>query len=240
MIIIPARLDSTRLPGKALIEIRGLPLVIGVAKQVEHLGELCIATDSIEVKEIAKKFEIDCLLTSPHHRNGTERVAEATRLLKLPDDETIINLQADEFNLDPLLITNIIDYIAHHPQGLDQETLLVSACQPLPPEGLKDPSKVKVVLNHYDKALYFSRSVVPHGEYHCWEHLGVYGFTAKSLSQFCALPRSPLEVIENLEQLRALYYGYNIKMIKTDGKSFSINTTQDLIEVERGQKDGIY
>ena len=230
MIIIPARIGSSRFPNKVLADIGGMPMVIRTAKAVESIDNVVIATDSQEVIEIANKYNVDAILTSDKHQSGTDRIYEAAQLLNLNDDQIVINVQGDE----PFIEIEVVEAIYKLTKSnKDKSQILMNSGYKLisNPEA-DDPNIVKVVTDNEDIALYFSRAKIPYPRDHHFDtykgHLGIYGFIVKSLQIFCALPSSPLEEIEKLEQLRALYHGYEVAMIKVHTESFGIDTPEDL------------
>jgi 3-deoxy-manno-octulosonate cytidylyltransferase (CMP-KDO synthetase) len=230
MIIIPARIGSSRFPNKVLADIGGMPMVVRTAKAVCDIDDVAIATDSQEVIDIAKEFDIKAVLTSTTHKSGTDRIYEAAQKLNLTQNEIIINVQGDEPFIETQVVQAIYDLTK---SNIDNEKIMMNSCYKLitNPEA-DDPNIVKVVTDTNDIALYFSRSKIPHPRDHHFDnykgHLGIYGFSFKSLAKFCSLSVSPLEDIEKLEQLRALYHGYDIAMTYVETSSFGIDTPQDL------------
>ena len=230
MIIIPARIGSSRFPNKVLADIGGVPMVIRTAMAVESIDSVAIATDSQEVIDIAKAHNIEAVMTSNDHKSGTDRIYEASKKLNLSEDEIIINVQGDE----PFIESEVVEAIYNlTKKNRDDHTVMMNSCYKYisNPEA-DDPNIVKVVTDTDDIALYFSRAKIPYPRDHHFNnykgHLGIYGFTFKSLSNFCTLQSSPLEEIEKLEQLRALYYGYKVAMIEVKTESFGIDTQEDL------------
>jgi 3-deoxy-manno-octulosonate cytidylyltransferase (CMP-KDO synthetase) len=230
MIIVPARIGSSRFPNKVLAEIGGIPMVIRTAMAVDSIDKVVIATDSQDVIAIARKYGIDAVMTSEHHQSGTDRIYEAVQKLGLPDNEIVINVQGDE----PFIETDVVRAIYHLTQkNKDEKKIMMNSCYKYisNPEA-DDPNLVKVVTDRDDIALYFSRAKIPYPRDHHFEHykghLGIYGFTVNSLELFCSLPPAPLEHIEKLEQLRALYHGYKIAMAEVQTQSFGIDTQEDL------------
>ncbi|WP_309497670.1 3-deoxy-manno-octulosonate cytidylyltransferase [Sulfurovum sp.] len=230
MIIIPARIGSSRFPNKVLADIGGMPMVVRTAKAVEEIDDVVIATDSQEVIDIAQDHGIKAVMTSEHHQSGTDRIYDAAQTLGLKEDEVIINVQGDE----PFIETDVVQAIYDlTKQNKDNERIMMNSCYKVitNPEA-DDPNIVKVVTDEKDIALYFSRAKVPYPRDHHFGaykgHLGIYGFTVRSLRNFCALVPAPLESIEKLEQLRALYHGYEVAMIEVNTESFGIDTPEDL------------
>jgi len=230
MIIIPARIGSSRFPNKVLADIGGIPMVIRTAMSVKDIDDVTIATDSQEVINIAKKYNINAVLTSDTHQSGTDRIYEAAKKLHLADDEVIINVQGDEPFIETDVVKAIYDLTR---KNKNNESIMMNSCYKVisNPEA-DDPNIVKVVTDDDDIALYFSRAKVPYPRDHHFNeykgHLGIYGFTMRSLESFCKSTPAPLEDIEKLEQLRALYHGYKIAMIEVNTESFGIDTPEDL------------
>jgi len=230
MIIIPARIGSSRFPNKVLADINGMPMVIRTAKAVESIDRVAIATDSQEVIAIANKYNIQAVMTSIEHQSGTDRIYEASRYLDLANNEIIVNVQGDEPFIEEDVVRAVYDLTK---KNSSNNSIMMNSCYKLinNPEA-DDPNIVKVVTDGKDIALYFSRAKVPYPRDHhfdCYKgHIGIYGFTKKSLSEFCNFAPSPLEEIEKLEQLRALYYGYEVAMVEVETESFGIDTAQDL------------
>ena len=237
MIIIPARIGSSRFPNKVLADIGGMPMVVRTAKAVESIDTVVIATDSQEVIDIAKKYSILAVLTSDKHQSGTDRIYEAVQHLNLSDDEIVINVQGDE----PFIETDVVQAIYDLTKmNQNNERIIMNSCyKSISNPEADDPNIVKVVTNMEDIALYFSRAKIPYPRDHHFDnykgHLGIYGFTVKALRTFCMLPPAPLEDIEKLEQLRALYHGYEVAMTEVKTKSFGIDTPEDLEKALRHQ-----
>ncbi len=230
MIIIPARIGSSRFPNKVLADIGGMPMVIRTAKAVEGIDDVAIATDSQEVIDIAQKYNIKAVMTREDHQSGTDRIYEAAQKLDLDENEIIINVQGDE----PFIETEVVQAIHNLTnKNKNNERIMMNSCYKTinNPEA-DDPNIVKVVTDEEDIALYFSRAKIPYPRDHHFDsykgHLGIYGFTVRSLRKFCMLSSSPLEHIEKLEQLRALYHGYDVAMTEVNTESFGIDTPEDL------------
>ena len=232
MIIIPARLNSSRFENKILVDIMGLPMVIKTAKQVSTLDTVVIATDSQEVIDLAKEHGFDAVMTSSEHQSGTDRINEAVNKLNLDENEVIVNVQADE----PFIETQVVEAVINRVKDVieNNEDIMITSCyKKISSELADDPNHVKVVLDELENAIYFSRAKVPYHRDHYdnssyYGHLGIYGFTKKSLNAFCELNPSKLEAVEKLEQLRAIDNGNNIAMVQVESKSFGIDTQEDL------------
>ena len=218
--IIPARLGSTRLPGKVLLRETGKPLIQHVyesARGAASLDRLVVATDDPVVAEAARGFDAEAVLTSPDHPNGTSRLAEACDVLRIDDPGAIIvNVQGDEPELDPWLIDAMVLALVRAGAGVE----VASVGAPFgPDENPGDPNVVKVVRRVDGTALYFSRALVPfhrdvgepaHPDARPLRHVGLYAFRRGFLRTYRGLAPTPLEVTEKLEQLRILEHGYEI------------------------------
>jgi len=218
--VIPARLGSTRLHAKPLIKVGGVPLVRRVydaARSCPSIDEVVVATDS---REIADLVDGRAVMTSSDHASGTDRVAEAARAL---DADVILNIQGDL----PFLTHQIIEDLLSGPV----EPMATVAA---PLDDPSDPATVKVVLDSLGRALYFSRSVIPHarGNATYLQHIGLYAFRRDFLETYASLPQTPLEVAESLEQLRVLEHGYPIHVSLTAVPMIEINTPADLATAE--------
>jgi len=230
MIIIPARLSSTRFPKKVIADIGGLPMVVRTARQVAHLDRVVVAAEDEEIIEICKAHGIDAMLTSSTHKSGTDRINECAQLLDIPDDELVINIQADE----PFIEAEVVGLLMERLNKLktNNAPFIMGSCyNAINAEAAEDPNLVKVVLDHDHNAIYFSRSKIPYnrsGSATYFGHIGIYGFTKKSLHDFCGLDDAPVEDIEKLEQLRAIYHGKKITMVKVASTGFGIDTVEDL------------
>ncbi|MCS7236907.1 MAG: 3-deoxy-manno-octulosonate cytidylyltransferase [Thermoguttaceae bacterium] len=240
LIVIPARLHSTRLPRKMLLAQTGKPLVIHTweaACASRRAEAVFIATDSHEIAEVAAAFGAQVILTPVNLRSGTDRVAQAVRILLengggVP--EVVVNLQGDEPEIDPTAIDHLVDLLASDPIA-DMATLATPIRSK---QVLFDPACVKVVFRTDGTALYFSRSPIP-----CprtwedtlltkepplfWQHVGIYAYRVKSLFRFTSLPPADIEATESLEQLRALWHGMTIKVGIVAEHSGGIDTPAD-------------
>lgn len=240
-VLIPARLASTRLPNKPLADIGGAPMVVRVAQRAlqSAAGRTVVATDSSEVVEKCAAFGISSVLTRADHPSGSDRLAEACILLGLADDDIVVNVQGDEPLIDPALINAVARLLSERP-----DCAMSTAAHPI--EQLADflnPNVVKVVLDARQTALYFSRAAIPAARDFAgqswWEtgsslpkplrHVGIYGYRVGFLRQFPGLPQAPLEQLESLEQLRALWHGHRIAVhITDDAPGLGVDTPEDL------------
>jgi 3-deoxy-manno-octulosonate cytidylyltransferase (CMP-KDO synthetase) len=225
MIIIPARLASNRFPNKILADIHGLPMVIATANRVKELDCVVIATDTHEVVDIAKKYGYRAIMTGSHHKSGTDRINEASLKLDINEDEIIVNIQADEPFIEPDVVKSVIG------RAKTTDAMMTSCYKIIDESFADDPNHVKVIVDVNENAIYFSRSKIPYDRekyFGYFGHLGIYGFTKKSLKEFCSLQPSKLENIEKLEQLRAIYHCKKVAMVRVESESFGIDTKEDL------------
>jgi len=230
MIIIPARLASTRFPQKVLTDIGGLPMVVRTAKRVAHLDRVVVAADDELIISTCREYGIEAMLTSTTHKSGTDRINECATILKVDDDELIINVQADEPFIEPEVVQALMKRLKTL-QEKNEPFIMGSCYNAINSDSAEDPNLVKVVLDDIDNAIYFSRSKIPFnqgGGAKYFGHIGIYGFSKKSLKEFCNLNDAPIEDIEKLEQLRAVYHQKNISMVKVDSTGFGIDTVEDL------------
>lgn len=230
MIIIPARLASTRFPQKVLADIGGLPMVVRTAKRVSHLDRVVVAADDEKIISVCKEHGVEAMMTSTTHKSGTDRINECANILNLDDDELIINVQADEPFIEPDVVESLITRLKSL-QEKDENFIMGSCYNSINAESSQDPNLVKVVLDANDNAIYFSRSQIPYnqgGGAKYFGHIGIYGFSKKSLKEFCNLGDAPIEDIEKLEQLRAIHHQKKITMVKVASTGFGIDTKEDL------------
>lgn len=230
MIIIPARLESTRFPQKVLADIGGLPMVVRTAKRVAHLDRVVVAADDEIILQTCKEHGIEAMLTSTTHKSGTDRINECANILNLDDNELIINVQADEPFIEPEVVKSLMGKLKEL-QNEDATFIMGSCYNAINAQSAEDPNLVKVVLDAHDNAIYFSRSKIPYnqgGGAKYFGHIGIYGFSKKSLHEFCNLKDAPIEDIEKLEQLRAIYHQKRITMVKVASTGFGIDTKEDL------------
>lgn len=243
MIIIPARLQSTRLSKKVLREIGELPMVVLSAKNASQVDEVIVACDDEEIMQVCKNHNIKCIMTDKNHTSGTDRCAQAARILGLDSKEIILNLQADE----PFVETHLLQTL----QSLTQNSgaFMNTLAKEIDISEIDDPNLVKVVLNTNNEALYFSRLGIPYWRdraqgaqinHKYLGHLGIYGFINENLQTFCALQKSPLEDIEKLEQLRALYYDKKIALAIVQTQSIGIDTQEDLQKAQAYCKEKVF
>jgi 3-deoxy-manno-octulosonate cytidylyltransferase (CMP-KDO synthetase) len=225
--IIPARLASTRLPRKVLLDRTGKTLIQHVwegAKACSSIDRIVVATDAEEVTRAVEAFGGEAVLTSPECASGTDRVAEAARAY--PDFEIIVNIQGDEPEMSPAPLTALVEGMKVN-AAAEMGTIAVPW-----PRGaaLSDPGMVKVVTDRDGFALYFSRSVIPYrreGAPAYLKHVGLYAYRAGFLQSYARMQRTPLEVAESLEQLRALEHGHRIAVFVSEYQGYEVNTPED-------------
>ena len=229
--VIPARFASTRFPGKVLADLWGKPVIQHVyerAKKATSLDKLIVATDDQKILKAVKNFGGEAALTSRRPRTGTDRVWEAVKNIPA---EVVVNIQGD----NPLLHPSMIDAIASAIL-LDFRLVMATLKKKITDkEDFSNPNVVKVVTNKEGFGLYFSRSPIPYQKTpsYFFKHLGLYAYRKDFLSIFTKLPPSPLEKLEDLEQLRALDYNYQIKTIETEYDSVEVDTPEDLEKIKK-------
>ncbi len=236
--IIPSRYGSTRLPGKPLLELGGKSLVQHVyerTQQARCISEVWVATDDRRIAEATERFGGKVLLTSPAHRTGTDRVAEAARTISA---DLIVNVQGDEPLIDPKVIDQAIAPFTKKPD-LPMSTLAKTTASA---KSLHDPNVVKVVVDRKGFALYFSRSPIPFvrdretsnsQQFSFLEHIGLYVYRWDFLQKLARMEQSPLEKLEKLEQLRVLENGFPIAVVVTDSWSIGVDTEEDLQQARK-------
>ena len=231
-VIIPARYASTRFPGKPLADLAGKPMVVHVCQRAAESGAAAVhvATDDERIAQAVRKHGFQVVMTRADHPSGTDRLAEAATRLGLADDDVVVNVQGDE----PLIPPSLIRQVAERASRAD----MASACHAIHDDAsLDNPNVVKVVLDAQGHALYFSRSRIPYpreGRPACYRHAGIYAYSVRFLRRYAALPPSPLEKAEALEQLRALWHGHRIAVVVTEAEiPPGVDTPQDLDAVLR-------
>jgi 3-deoxy-manno-octulosonate cytidylyltransferase (CMP-KDO synthetase) len=243
-VLIPARLASTRLPDKPLADIAGKPMVVRVAERarLSSAARVVVAADSERIREACARHGVEAVLTRADHPSGSDRLAEACEQLGLAGDDAVVNVQGDE----PLLAPALIDAVASM-LGTHAGAVMSTAAHPIHSvDELRNPNVVKVVCDAQGLALYFSRATIP-----WWRdgfansvdvlppvpvlrHIGIYGYRAGFLRRFPQLPVSPIEGVESLEQLRALWHGHRIAVhVTQDEPGPGVDTPADLERVRR-------
>ncbi|MGH8496032.1 MAG: 3-deoxy-manno-octulosonate cytidylyltransferase [Gammaproteobacteria bacterium] len=241
-VVIPARHASTRLPGKALLEIAGRPLLAHVCDRAMESGaeQIIVATDDSRIESAARDCGVRAVMTAATHVSGTDRIAEVVGRLGWPDDTLVVNLQGDEPLVPPAVIRQLAALLVNAP-GAALATLstpLRSLAEFL------DPNVVKIVTDERGAALYFSRAPVPwprdqvdgrgrpSGFAHAQRHLGLYAYRVATLRRLAALPECEAERIERLEQLRALWHGLEIRVaVAEEVPEAGVDTAEDLARV---------
>lgn len=245
-VLIPARLGSTRLPNKPLADLGGAPMVVRVAQRVLSLVSpmnqirVVVAGDSPDIISACKAHGIEAVLTRTDHPSGSDRLSEACNILNLNDDDIVVNVQGDEPLIDPALVHAVANLLVQNPQ------VSMSTAAHTIEEWAEfvNPNVVKVVLDAQSCALYFSRAPIPHlrDPVRVHElpspaplrHIGIYGYRVGFLRQFPKLKQAPLEVIEALEQLRAMWHGHRIAVFVTaQAPGPGVDTPEDLERVRQ-------
>jgi 3-deoxy-manno-octulosonate cytidylyltransferase (CMP-KDO synthetase) len=246
VVAVPARLQSSRLPNKVLAEIGGKPMIQRVLERCREstaVDTVVLCTDSQELQQRAEAWGFPVLMTAESCSSGSERIASvADALMPLAwgdstpaaDQTAVINVQGDQPFIDP----QVIDAMAAEFRRLDPVPAVVTPVYGLKPETVHNPNVVKTLLAHDGRALYFSRSAIPHvrdvdpSEWHrhttFWGHVGMYGFRGDVLAAWNQLPASPLEDLERLEQLRLIEAGLTIATFEVQGTSLSVDTAEQL------------
>lgn len=232
--VIPARLGSTRLPEKILRTLSGKPMIQHVwarAKQAARLEEIVVACDDIRIQQCVEGFGGKAFMTRADHPNGTSRIAEVMGHFK---QDVVINIQGDQPLVDPKALDEMVDIFARSPKT----EVLTLAVRMTDQTAYKNPNVVKVICGEEGNALYFSRAPIPvfqgvqTGAFSFLKHLGVYGYRRDFLLKFITWKPGILENIEKLEQLRILERGRSIRVIETNYDFISVDTEEDLREVE--------
>lgn len=246
-VLIPARMASSRLPDKPLADLAGRPMVVRVAQQAgqSQAQRVVVAADDPRIVQACQAHGVEALLTRADHPSGSDRLAEACDLLGLPDDAVVVNVQGDEPLIQPALIDAVAGLLARHPHAS-----MSTAAHPI--ESLTEfnnPNVVKVVLDAQGMALTFSRAPIPHSRDQAGQawwttaqgataglrplrHIGIYGYRVGFLRAFPQLPQAPLEVLESLEQMRAVWHGHRIAVhVSAEAPGPGVDTPEDLARV---------
>ena len=239
VIVIPARIDSSRLPKKVLLDLKGRTVIQRVYEQclkVANIDAVYIATDSNEIKEVCNSFTDDVIITKSTHQSGTDRIGEAVAFI---DCDIVINVQGDEPFIDPTLIEELVNSFEN------SEISMSSAMSKIDDvNDLQNSNVVKVTVDNQNNALYFSRSLIPFPrdykellmsnkeleKFPVYRHIGIYGYRKEFLLDYIKMNQSYLEKVEKLEQLRALENGFKIKMIEAKHSLSGIDTQEDYEE----------
>lgn len=244
-VVIPARLASSRLPNKPLADIAGLPMVVRVAQRAmqSQATQVVVAADDERIVQVCKAHGVQVLLTRQDHVSGSDRLAEACQLLGLSDDALVVNVQGDEPLMRPDLINEVARVLTERPDA--SMSTAAHAIGSL--EEFANPNVVKVVMDARQMALYFSRAPIP-----WWRdgqsvagfkslpnpaplrHIGIYAYRAGFLRLFPQLPPAPIESMESLEQLRALWHGHRIAVhVTSEAPGPGVDTPEDLARVRQ-------
>ena len=243
IVVIPARMKSTRLPEKPLKLIAGKPMVVRVAETAKKskAARIVVATDHPAIEEACRKYGVEVVMTRETHPTGTDRLAEAVEKIGLDDDEVVVNVQGDEPLMPPEAINRVAELLISRPC-----CAMATAAHPIEDlETFKNPNVVKVELDAEGNALTFSRAPIPYPRDE-WRkdasllpeavrplhHLGLYAYRASFLRRFPTLSQAPIEKSESLEQLRALYYGEKIAvLVLNEALPAGVDTEDDLARV---------
>lgn len=230
--IIPARYASTRFPGKPLVLIHGRPMfwhVYDRARRCPALKGVWLATDDARILEAARALDVPAVATAPEHPSGSDRVREAADLLRLPEDCVIVNIQGDEPALDPDMLALLL------PPFSDPAVQVTTLARPIGPDEAARPDVVKVVVDAYGRALYFSRAPIPYAAGgqapdHLG-HVGLYAYRRATLARFTGLPQGRLERLERLEQLRLLENGIPLAVVPCSHACHGVDRPEDVAAV---------
>jgi len=232
--LIPARMESSRLPNKPLLSILGMPMVIHVALRAELsklLDSIVVCTDSVDVAKICFDYNVKCCLTGNYHKNGTERIAEAAKILNLNSDDIIIDIQGDE----PLISPNSIDKLIENFNNSNYQIMLPY----LRLTNFKNENIVKIV-EFNGKIIFMSRSDIPNQftfDTILKKHLSIIAFRYDSLQNYANHPKSELEKIESVELLRAIEMGISIGTFEVKDETFSVDVEDDYKKAIRAMRD---
>jgi len=239
--VVPARLESSRFPGKVLHNYRGRPLITYLLKDLRgsrRIDRLVVATDNPKVKAALADYDVEVMMTSLRHCTGSDRVAEVARKI---GGDIVVNIQADNFGLKGRLLDRVIESMARR-RSISFATLGRRLADD---SDLFDPNVVKLVADKRDRVLWFSRYPLPYlqkpkgggrtAQWPFWGHIGVYFFRLAALKQFASWKRTPLERAESLEQLRILENGGVIQLFRTGARTVSVDSVDDLKKL-----DGLY
>ncbi len=245
-VVIPARFASNRFPGKPLVNILGKSMIERVCERVSHcqtVDRVIVATDDSRIRQAVEAFGGEAWMTRSDHASGTDRLAEVAESLQV---DLVVNVQGDE----PLIAPSMID-AAVAPLLEDADLPMGTLKSPIKDwREFRDPNVVKVVTDKFGDALYFSRAPIPFprddwpddlqsaNNPHAYRHIGLYVYRRDFLLRFAALPQSPLEILEKLEQLRALEHGYRIRVVETQEPCIGVDTPEDVALVERLLAEG--
>jgi len=246
VVVIPARWGSVRFPGKPLAEICEKPMIVWVieqARQAKQASDVIVATDDQRIFDAVEGVGGKVVMTSPEHVSGSDRIAEVASDLNC---DIVVNVQGDEPLMPPVNIDQVVQALVDHPD-VPVSTLMVPITSR---EELADPNVVKVVVDKRGRALYFSRSPIPHdrdaqsfnaqptaggfpGHAGVFKHLGLYAYRRSFLLEFTRMSPTPLELKEKLEQLRILENGFSIQVVQSEHDSIGVDSKEDLVKIEK-------
>lgn len=234
--IIPSRYESSRFPGKPLADLLGKPMIRHVYERVlqaKTVSFCSVATDDERIFSAVRKFGGNAVMTSAAHHSGTDRIAEAVSGLGLSADDIVVNIQGDQPVFEPAQIDEVAAPLLKD-ASVPMSTLIYKIIRD---EEITHPNAVKVVFDKNKFALYFSRATIPYvrdtaNKADYYKHHGIYAYRKSFLDVFTKLPQGVLEKLEALEQLRALEYGYKIKVVETPYDSIEVDTPQELARVK--------
>lgn len=246
VVVIPARWGSVRFPGKPLAEICEKPMIVWVieqARQAKQASDVIVATDDQRIFDAVQSVGGKVVMTSPEHVSGSDRIAEVASDLNC---DIVVNVQGDEPLMPPVNIDQVVQALVDHPD-VSVSTLMVPITSR---EELADPNVVKVVVDKKGRALYFSRSPIPHdrdaqssnaqstagdlpGHAGVFKHLGLYAYRRSFLLEFTRMSPTPLELKEKLEQLRILENGFSIQVVQSEHDSIGVDSKEDLVKIEK-------
>ena len=236
IVLIPARMESSRLPNKPLLDINGMPMVIHVAKRAamsDLVDRVIVCTDSLDIVEVCNEYSVDCILTKKKHGNGTERIAEAIHYLDINDDDVIIDVQGDE----PLINPNTIDKLVLRFKKSKFDIMLPYI--EINDTGNRNIVKLAAV---NDEIIYMSRMDIPcpfSKERKLKKHLSIIAFTVKALKNYSGFKKTELEKIESIELLRALENNLTIGTFKEEVESFAVDVLDDYHKANRCMRDDV-
>ena len=236
-VIIPARYESTRFPGKPLALYKGKPMIQQVYERVslsDVVTDVTVATDDQRIFDVVCGFGGNAVITGKENRSGTDRVAEAAEKVGLDYDDIVVNIQGDQPEVHPQHLLDVVDPFKTEPDV--QMTTL--AFKIVKRDEITNPKDCKVTFDSGGYALYFSRSPIPCARdadtiFDTYKHLGIYAYSKRFLDTFRNLPEGRLEIIEKLEQLRAIEYGYQIKVVITEYDSPEVDLPEDISRIEK-------
>lgn len=239
-VVIPARYASSRFPGKPLVDLCGVPMIVHACRRAQESGarSVHVATDDPRIADAVHDHGFRFVMTRPDHPSGTDRIAEAAAALGFPDEAVVVNVQGDEPMIPPALIVRVASALAKNGAAS-----MSTACHPITDiDAMFNPNVVKVVLNGAGEALYFSRAPIPWAR-DAWghtpkrssemvtglRHVGIYAYRTSFLRRYAALAPADVEQAESLEQLRVLWHGFRIAVAKWEHESPpGVDTPQDL------------